>query len=231
VLIGVISDLHSNCFALEAVLQELLEERPDEVLLLGDAFGYYPWAVETYDLLREHVSFAVLGNHDALLLDETPPDPLPGYWGVAQANRRSLLLERCRALEWLDSLRPELELSRCDCKLRCVHGTPEEPLIGRFYPDDPRLPAWMPEEREVLLMGHTHYPIVRKVPAGGLVLNPGSVGQPRDTDPRASWALLSLPECRATVRRTEYDIRHVIRLLEEMNWYSVAVSSLKKRLQ
>jgi putative phosphoesterase len=227
-LIAVISDVHSNCFALEAVLKELLKEYPDKVLLLGDSFGYYPWAVETYDLLRPHVSSALLGNHDKLLIDTSAPVSPPGYWAVAQANRQALCVNRSEALQWLQTLSPELEFAQGNWRIRCVHGTPEDPLNGRFYPDNLSTPAWMPTAGEVLLMGHTHYPMVRKSSAGGFLLNPGSVGQPRDSDPRASWALLSLPGLQATVRRTEYNVQHAISELERMDWYSVAISALRK---
>lgn len=228
--IVVLSDIHCNHLALEAVLDEVQAEQPDLTLLLGDTFGYCPWAVATYSLLIQapKLSYSLLGNHDKLLLDLEPPDPIPSYWTVACQNRDALERNAPEALLWLRSLSPSLRFTCENISFLCVHGTPENPLHGRFYPDNSDSPNWFPKAREILLMGHTHYPFARYTPEGGLVANPGSVGQSRDGDVRSSWAILSLPDAKIEFRRTAWDVDKAISLLECSNWYPPAIHAFRK---
>lgn len=228
--IAVLSDIHSNHFALKAVLEEVQAEKPDHILILGDTFGYCPWAAETYRTLinNTQLKLVLLGNHDKLLLDKEPPRPIPSYWTVARQNRDALERDTPEAIAWLQSLTPSASFTCQNTSFLCVHGTPEDPLQGRFYPDNKSSPEWFPKAREVLLMGHTHYPFARITPEGGLLANPGSVGQPRDGDIRSSWAILTLPDLRIEFRRTAWDVCAAIRLLESMHWYPTAINALKK---
>src|SRR5262249_14348656 len=110
----------------------------------------------------------------------------------------------------------------------CCHGTPSDPLNGRHYPDNPDDPLGRPGEWEILLMGHTHYPYVRTTEDGRLIVNPGSVGQPRDGDVRASWGWLYPHEQRFELHRTEYDVAHAVELLTRMGWCRLAIEALRK---
>jgi putative phosphoesterase len=226
--IAVLSDIHSNHFAMAAVADALGRESVDSVILLGDVFGYYPWAVETYHIIRRLEVIAVLGNHDQLVLAEHAPDPVPSYWDVAKHNENALAAESPEALDWLGKLPISRELLVGERRILCCHGTPDAPLTGRFYPDNVAPPEWASDIRECILMGHTHHPIVRRTEHRGLIANPGSVGQPRDGDSRASWGILYPDESRFELKRTEYDVTLAIRLLEEQSWYSVAIDSLRK---
>jgi predicted phosphodiesterase len=237
VKIAVLGDIHANCFALRAVIAQLTVETPDAVILLGDTFGYYPWATETFRELRELDPLAILGNHDQLVLDAaapnvaaanaTAPNVTPYVWEIAQQNERDLA-SLPEALAWLRSLLPLREFEWGETTVRCCHGTPEDPLRGRYYPDAPPDPPWGPAAGEILLLGHTHYPLVRKTAGGGLIANPGSVGQPRDGDTRASWGLLYPQELRFEPRRTAYDVAGTIEQLEQLRWHAQAIAALRK---
>jgi predicted phosphodiesterase len=228
VKVAVLSDLHANCFALYAVLEELDDERPDVVLLLGDSFGYYPWAVETYRIVRELNPLAILGNHDLLVLQDAPPVPTPSYWPIAKANERALLQSAPEALDWLRSLNASFDIEMSGIRLTGFHGTPDAPFTGRYYPDNTSVPAWFPREKQILLLGHTHYPLVRALPGKGILVNPGSVGQPRDGDLRASWCLLFPERGICQIRRTTYDVSIAVKALAAMEWDRRAVASLQK---
>jgi putative phosphoesterase len=227
VKVAVLSDIHSNCFALRAVVDELTKEDPDAVILLGDTFGYYPWALETYCIVHNLNPFAILGNHDRLVLDADPPLPTPIYWEIAKQNEKDLATEP-EALVWLRGLLPKREWTVGGTHVLCCHGTPHDPLNGRYYPDDSKDPPWRPKANDVLLMGHTHYPLVRTVTGGGLIANPGSVGQPRDGDLRASWGLFYPLERRFELRRTSYDVEGTIEKLRDLGWHSPAIEALRK---
>jgi putative phosphoesterase len=228
VKIAVLSDIHSNQFALAAVVKELTAENPDLVILLGDTFGYYPWAVRTYQLACSLNPFALLGNHDKLVIDTDPPQPVPSYWEHAKHNELELSKAAPEALQWLHEIAPMGEFIADNKRIVCCHGTPSDPLNGRFYPDNPHYPFQCPGRDEVLLMGHTHYPLVRKIVGGGLIVNPGSVGQPRDGDLRASWGWLFPREERFELRRTAYDVEHAVELLAQLGWRKLAIEALRK---
>jgi putative phosphoesterase len=227
VKLAVLSDIHSNCFALHAVIEEMTAEHPDAVIVLGDTFGYYPWALETYRCVQTLLPLALLGNHDKLVIEADPPPAVTVHWEIAKQNERDLATAP-KALLWLHELLPRREWTIGGTQVLCCHGTPDDPLNGRYYPDDSQDPPWRPKANDVLLMGHTHYPLVRTVAGGGLIANPGSVGQPRDGDLRASWGLFYPLERRFELRRTNYDVKGTIEKLRDLGWHDLAIEALRK---
>jgi len=216
--IAVISDVHGNLPALERVLEALEGERPDAVWCLGDTVGYGPWPSECCRAVRAQAGLCLAGNHDLgvlgrLDLEEFSPE-------AAQAVRwtRSVLDEESRA--WLASLQPSAE--RPEASLH--HGSPRDPVWEYVLSADTAFAALELARSPLVLVGHSHVPLAvqldeRRLAGGhapggtevGLsegrwLLNPGSVGQPRDGDPRAAWLLLDLSARRASYRRVAYDV-------------------------
>ncbi|MFP8890884.1 metallophosphoesterase family protein [Natrialbaceae archaeon A-CW2] len=196
--VGLISDIHGNLPALEAVLEDC--PAVDAIVCAGDVVGYNPWPGECVDTLRELDVPTVMGNHDRAVVRET------GFRfnRMAQAGVEYALehLETPQR-EWLAAL-PD-ERTCFDERIKLVHGHPDDP--DRYtYPKDfsPRLL----EDESVLVLGHTHVQHVERY-GGGVVVNPGSVGQPRDGDSRAAYAVLDLAERDVTTNRVEYDIDRV----------------------
>lgn len=225
--IAILSDIHSNCFALSEVLSFLEKEAIHHYFILGDQFGYYPWASDTWKMIEPLLSQAhvLLGNHDELLVIDTPPAILPEYWDVIQQNKSELPQG---ALEWLHTLKPTLNVDIDGITFTLAHGTPENPLNGRFYPDNEQVYDWFPKkESEVVVLGHTHYPLERSV-NGGLIINPGSVGQPRDGFPTSSICIFDTNTRTYTFHRVEYPVDATIDKLEKMNWYQRGIDSLIK---
>ncbi|NUB90070.1 metallophosphoesterase family protein [Haloterrigena sp. SYSU A558-1] len=199
--VGLISDVHSNRVALEAVLEDM--PAVDELLCAGDVVGYNPWPAECVDELRERGVPTVMGNHDAAVAATTPFR----FNGMAKAG-----VEHAKKrldddqLAWLESL--PAERLECDGRVKLVHGHPDDPdRYTRYtYPDEfsPRLLG----DEDVLVLGHTHVQGVETF-AEGIVVNPGSVGQPRDGDPRAGYAVVDLDAMTVETHRLEYDIEAV----------------------
>ncbi|WP_207586471.1 YfcE family phosphodiesterase [Halomontanus rarus] len=202
--VGLVSDIHGNRVALEAVLEDMPDV--DALACAGDVVGYNPWPADCVDAVRERSVPTVLGNHDAAVVDRT------GFRfnGMAQAGVRHAIehLED-EQLEWLESL-PEERLE-FDGRVKLVHGHPENP--DRYtYPEDfsPRLLG----DEDVLVLGHTHVQHAERY-AEGIVVNPGSVGQPRDGDPRAGYAVLDLEAMTVETRRVAYDVEAVQRAVKD----------------
>jgi putative phosphoesterase len=202
--VGVISDIHGNRVALEAVLGDMPEV--DALVCAGDVVGYNPWQAECVATVRERGVPTVTGNHDRAVAGETAFG-FNSMAGAGVRHARETLGED--HIEWLAGL--PAERLACEGRVKLVHGHPENP--DRYtYPAEfgPHLPG----EEDVLVMGHTHVQH-HEVYDEGVVLNPGSVGQPRDGDPRAAYAVLDLDSLSVTERRVPYDIDRVVSAVRE----------------
>jgi predicted phosphodiesterase len=227
-LVAVLSDIHSNVYALQAVLSDVESSGADEIWVCGDIFGYYPWAVESFRLLYKTKPIGVLGNHDSWVVGTQPP-PSHVIGEIARQNAESLAASCPEALRWLETLSPVRDFERLGWRITMAHGTPDDPLNGRYYPDDDKPYEWLPRAGEIMILGQTHYPLVRGDARQGLLLNPGSVGQPRDGNPMPSWALLNLACGHADLRRTVYDNICAMESLRALGWNDRVTGALDKR--
>jgi len=214
--VGVISDIHGNRVALREVLAAM--PAVDRLLCAGDVVGYNPWHADCVDAMRGEPAAlpegpwpteeipTVMGNHDRAVAGEMPFT----FNGMAQAGveHAKEVLDDER-LAWLAAL-PE-ELLACDGRVKAVHGHPEDP-DHYTYPEEfgPELLG----DEDVLVMGHTHHQH-HEVYDEGIVLNPGSVGQPRDGNYRAAFAVVDLDEWTVEEHRVRYDTGAVIDAVEE----------------
>ena len=228
--IALLSDIHSNKYALKNALEALKEKNIDKYFFLGDMFGYYPWANETYQLLSElRLSrptdcIFLLGNHDLLVREiDKIPSPLPEYYPVILQNRSELPVE---AINWLNSLSPSEETEILDYHLKLFHGTPSDPINGRFYPDDKNQYDWFPKQNEIIIMAHTHYPLAFQCATGGWIINTGSVGQPRKKNTKPNVVILDVPTLNIEFVTFSFDVEQVIQELQNINWYPRAVEVL-----
>ncbi|WP_254532199.1 metallophosphoesterase family protein [Natrinema gelatinilyticum] len=205
--VGLISDVHGNRVALEAVLEEM--PPVEEVLCAGDVVGYNPWPADCVDALREWDVPTVMGNHDAAVVEGAAFR----FNGMARAgveHAKTCLSDE--QLEWVASL--PTERLECDGRVKLVHGHPDDPeRYTRYtYPRD--FSSRLLGDEDVLVLGHTHVQGVERF-ADGIVVNPGSVGQPRDGDPRAGYAVVDLEAMTVETRRVEYDIEAVQAAVDE----------------
>lgn len=194
--VGLCSDIHGNLVAFERVLSELASE-VDIILCAGDVVGYNPWPAECVRTVRDRGIPTVAGNHDRMVTsDRNFIGNRMAAAGVELA-RRELDEE---ALAWLADL--PVELTAVQDRVRVVHGHPEDPdrytYPAQFSPD-------LLGDEDVLVMGHTHVQH-HEIYDDGVVVNPGSVGQPRDDDPRAAYAIVDMSDLTVEERRVEYDI-------------------------
>ena len=203
--LGIIADIHGNHVALEAVLTAVYQEA-EHVAFLGDLCGYYPFVNECVALWDATRIIGVRGNHDQVLLDcldrGVPPPPAyqARYGSALERSRQRLQPEAERLLRSWPPIRA-VRLARRSLLL--CHGAPWDPLEGRVYPDETDWTRFGTVDAEIILLGHTHYPLAKRA-AGRLVINPGSVGQPRDRRPGASYAVLDLDTVAVAHRRVAY---------------------------
>jgi len=230
---ALLSDIHGNLPALEAVLADIeAQTAPDAYWVLGDLVAFCPWPAETLARLRALPNVALLqGNTDRYLVTgRRPVVPVrsPDDWArmpVGLAVRDALFRWTVERLsyadyEFLRDLPPRLEMDVPGYgHILAVHATPADDETNLYpdTPDDEIRPHLASLDARLLLYGHTHRPVDRTVGSVRLV-NPGSVGLPLDGDPRPAYALLDFEgeRCTVTIRRVEYDLEAVIAELERV---------------
>ncbi len=201
--IGLVADPHSNLAAFKAVLDDM--PRVDQIICVGDLVGYAAEPNEVVTLARSKRIKVVMGNHDyaAVTRDVRGFNPIAAQAALWTADNLSE-----ENLKFLSNLPTHLKLTLKQ-KLYVVHGSPRDPINEYVFPDYPNQElAKIVEgvDAEVVVLGHTHVPMKRMI-MGKLIVNPGSVGQPRDRDPRASYGVLKLgEEIEVSYRRVGYDI-------------------------
>lgn len=217
-LAAVLSDPHGNRHALEAVLAEPEVAQADERWCLGDVVGYGAEPEACVALVREHCAVALCGNHDLAVTGALAIDEFSDV--AATAARWTARTLSAEAVEWLSRLLPVGR--RADVAL--YHASPRDPVWEYVITEEAAAQNLACQDAEVALVGHSHVALsFRQTASGGadgapapagtsvaldgrLLLNPGSVGQPRDRDPRAAWLLLDTERATATWHRTDYDI-------------------------
>lgn len=217
--VALLSDVHGNLPALEAVIADVERTAVDAVWVLGDTVGYGADPNAVVERLQQLGALAVLGNHDAAAVGRAGTD---GFNPVAAAAVRwtaAVLAEEAAA--WLAGL-PEV---RREGEVLLCHGTLRDPLWEYLFSEEAAHAHFALQTTPVSVVGHTHVPLVltddgarvagRRPPvgerldlprSGRICLNPGSVGQPRDGDPRAAYALLDLSEGWFELRRVPYPV-------------------------
>jgi putative phosphoesterase len=202
--IALISDVHSNLEALEAVLAQTGEA---EIYCLGDIVGYGASPNEVVALLAERRATCVLGNHDYAAIkgdvgEFNPRAAVAAIWTAGKLTPASK--------EFLAALPSERSLRIEGVRVYMAHGSPDDKMWEYVSPTthSDLFDYYLDKVgADVIALGHTHVPFSWEG-ARGRVFNPGSVGQPRDGDSRAAYALLTLDGGKAGValRRVAYDI-------------------------
>lgn len=218
--IAVLSDVHSNLHALEAVLAEVDAGAFDAIWCLGDVVGYGPRPNECSALLQERTALCLAGNHDLVVLGKIPIVAFAGEAAAAASWTNRVLDEAARA--FLDALQPKAVAD--DTEL--FHGSPLDPVWDYVLSEETANRSFDATSAPLVLVGHSHVALELVDDGTGLrghgvaaagttlelsagarrLLNPGSVGQPRDGDPRAAWLEIDKAAGRAIFRRTEYPV-------------------------
>jgi predicted phosphodiesterase len=217
--VAVVSDIHSNRQAFEAVLEAIAGGDAAEMWCLGDLVGYGADPDACVELARRHAAVCLAGNHDMAVVGELALDDFSRGASIAAQWTREVIAPT--NLEFLAGLRPEGK----EGSLGLYHASPRDPvweyvlstLLAELCLDS--------QPHRICLIGHSHVAssFVRHdgepatgdackegteldLSRGEWLLNPGSVGQPRDGDPRAAWLELDLDRDTAVYRRTSYDV-------------------------
>ncbi|WP_405607367.1 metallophosphoesterase family protein [Polaribacter sp. Asnod1-A03] len=233
------SDIHANLPALEAFFKDVDSENVDTIYCLGDLVGYNVWPNEVVDEIRKRGITTIMGNHDENLLKPIINETTPSNKGLT----RTMVSDENR--EYLINLPRHLKLSFVNnnktFNLLLTHGSVKaiNDYMDVDYPENEVLSMMESEEVDVLLCGHTHKPFHRIIKNGDVfshVVNIGSVGKPKDGDPRICYAILELnqstiptnPEAiKVTFKRAEYDVEKAAKAVEESKFDSNYADALR----
>lgn len=223
----IVSDIHSNLEALTTVIADAGRNGGfDEVWALGDLVGYGPDPGACIELLREHDARCVAGNHDLAVSGRIGLEWFNDY--AAEAARWTIGQLGETELEYLRALPLRMEMHG----FTAVHGSPRDPVWEYVVNSASALAAFEDIETRLCLVGHSHVPFVCRLEGGApafrlatgrpedlregrAIVNPGSVGQPRDGDARSSYAVYDSDSGTVTHRRVEYDIAATQRKMHE----------------
>lgn len=232
--IALISDIHANAEALRTVLADIERRGVKRIWNLGDIIGYGPEPLACVDLVAEKCEWSLIGNHDFAVLYEptnfNPSAEQAAFWTRAQFDAEKDAAARARRYDFLGRLRVRVvdKTPESSIPILAVHGSPRRPINEYVFPDDvisavDKMRQVFDRVERLAIVGHTHVPGVftdepdfyppTELGKDGCykftadekaIINVGSVGQPRDHDPRASYAILHAD--RVEFVRLDYDI-------------------------
>jgi len=217
--LALISDIHSNLEALESVLADIETQKVDKICCLGDVIGYGSDPIACLELVEKHCDIKLMGNHEFGVLGLLPLDSLNQYarhsmeWTTQQLTDREV------------SMIAEYDLE-AECEgVHLVHASPFEPDRWHYILSVHEAEAGFGDmEQKLTFFGHTHLPMIFSRATDGKIrgqaghsfdpdedirylVNVGSVGQPRDNDPRACYVIYDSSEATVTYHRVTYDVK------------------------
>lgn len=221
--LAIITDIHGNLTALEAVLAEIGRTEAEEVWCLGDVVGYGAAPNECTATVERSCALKLVGNHDLAVTGEIDTDVFSAAAAAAVEWTRDVCSPP--TMDLLRSWRP----AETEREVAAYHASPRDPVWEYVLALDQALECLSEQESRIALIGHSHVALYFSADGGAAgtpvagraeddqeldlsegrwLLNPGSVGQPRDGDPRAAWLELDTGSWRARYHRVEYNIDH-----------------------
>ncbi len=205
-LVGLIADVHSNAVALETVLSAMDKIGVERILHAGDIIGYNPYPNETVELFIEHKIISILGNHDRALISGDYSDFNP-YAAAALMWTKKVISPR--NFDYILSLKNRELFTVENMHIVAIHGSPRD-VDEYIYPVNVSAHFLAAAKADLLVLGHTHVQFKKEFSLG-IVLNPGSVGQPRDENPDSAYAVCDTATGSVRLKRAGYDIEKVIK--------------------
>lgn len=214
-MIGIISDIHGNYEALKVVLQEMDKKGVAKIYCLGDVVGYYSQVNECCDTLRNRNIECLMGNHDWYMSSGSFCPRSQSVNDCLAYQRKVITTEN---LNWVKTFKLEFEFDN----VKMVHGGWTDPIDEYLFEPTPEY--FDKIEGEIFISGHTH---IQQLHYYGTktYCNPGSVGMPRDNNPKSAYAIFENGQI--TLHRVEYDIDKVCELMDKAGFNEYYYGGLK----
>jgi putative phosphoesterase len=209
ILIAILSDIHGNLPALKSVLEDMKQYKVTKIISLGDVSGYYPFINEVIELLESYDAINLIGNHDRYIIDNTDC-PRSTSANLCLTYQKSVITDANR--EWLKKSLPSLTMGNASF----VHGGWDNPEDEYLY----KIKASYFErfDEKFFFCGHTHVQKHINLNNGQFFTNSGSVGQPRDGIPTASYCVFDEKSGEVKLKRVNYNIEETANKMKELGF-------------
>lgn len=218
-LIGIISDIHSNIYGLKAVLHKL--QKTDIIICAGDITGYYTFVNEVFTELKNNKIQFIKGNFDNFLFSDSFKNKI--IQESVNYTKNVITLEN---LELIKNAKTKLSLKIDSKQIKVFHGSPWK-IDEYINPNYKSFEKFKLINADLIILGHTHKPMIKKI-GQTIIVNPGSCGQPRDYDDRASCAIYDTKTCEVNIFRIKYDYNPIIKAVIRHNLDPKLISILKR---
>jgi putative phosphoesterase len=222
--IAIISDIHGNLPALEAVLEDIKFRNINDIYCLGDLVGYYCFFNEVVEKISKLQIPTVLGNHD---------DAMINNMGVIERSKTCTHILRWQlqnakksTLNFLKTLPTHLEINHSNRLLKLIHAGLQDNVDEYLFDVNDSYLQKHKFDEDILVSGHTHLTSYKKLYSGKTWINPGSVGQPRDGNNKASYVIID-KDLNPEFIRIDYDFNIVINRMTDFNFQSYISDGLK----
>jgi len=216
-LIAIISDIHGNLPALESVLRDIKKYKIKKIISLGDVSGYYPFINEVIELLKKHEVINLVGNHDRYIIDDTEC-PRSKTANICLNYQKKVIKEE--NIAWLRESIKKYEFD----DISMVHGGWDDYEDEYIYKVSNSY--FKNLNYKYFFCGHTHVQKHIVLKSEQEFINPGSVGQPRDGDDRASYCFFDLVSKEVTLKRVSYDIDMISKKMKSLGFEEKTYSNL-----
>lgn len=229
--IAIISDIHSNIYALMNVLEEIDYEKVDTIICLGDLVGYGPHPNEVVSMIKRRHILCIKGNYDTSVVENK-------YSYIRENNINNFSLEwtvnelRAENRYYLDNLPTSISLNICNKKLLFVHGSPNKINEYLLEDDDNTLEIMNNISEDILICAHTHIPMSKSFDEK-LLINCGSVGKPKIRRPNSTYCLLEITNnnVQSEIKEVTYEVNKIVKDMTMLNFPLKLVDSFKTGIE
>jgi len=229
--IAFISDIHANIFALEQVYEDLDKEKVEKILVAGDLIGYYYWPKKVIDLLRSDQRFiCIQGNHEVILKEIMKSTESAEKYKKKFGSGYRVCIDQLDSsdIDWLGNLPEEISISFEDFSIFMKHGTLNS-IDSYLYPNaDQQKILENYSDDMITVFGHSHHPFIHSH-NNKYILNPGSVGQPRDIGGLASYAIFDSLNYTFRFKRLPFQTNKIIETVESFDPTNLYLKDIMER--
>jgi len=208
--IALISDIHANAFYFKKILEDIRNQQVDKIVCLGDLVGYYDEPNEVIDICRTNNIECVQGNHEEYFLQTLNYNKEKENIYRIETHREILSVEN---KSFIEKMPKEIIFKYGDVSIYCTHALPTNTVKYLYNPND--IADKYIQGHDYYCSGHTHIPYIQ-YKYGICLINPGSVGQPRDYTTLPSYALIDLKEKEVLIKKINVDTNKYVSCLIEM---------------
>ena len=216
--IALISDIHGNYDALKEVFKEIDKLKIKEVYCLGDIVNYYYEPDKCINLLIKKKVKCIKGNHEKIFLKSLKNKTLRNFFASRYGNSIHINHEKIKKkhLNFIKSLPNRINVRIGNKKTIITHGAPWK-IDFYFYKNTQA--KWIKKikkyNKEIFILGHTHYPMSLKLDNKRKIINPGSIGQPRNKSKKACWAIINDQNMKVQFKETKYPLKNLFRSIKK----------------